>query len=363
MRVVVAGWVGSTNLGDELALAGLRRLLQGRGAQVAAVSADPAATRRVHGVGAVRHDRPDHLSAAIGRADAMVFGGGGIVQDVTSPLNLPYHLARVQLARAYRTPYAAVGLGIGGLDTRAGCWQVRHGLRGAVGITVRDTASRELLAEVGVPGARVASDLAFALDPPATRSAGDGDRLVACLRPWSERRSRLPVAARGDATPQPHVDALARALDEASHATGLTVRFVALQADRDGPFHRRVAARMRQPVEFALPELDGVLEEFTQARAVVSMRYHGGVAAALAGLPVVMISYALKVDALAAELGDGARRLGWEPAELERIPAALAAVVDRREVVLAARDALRERQQVNAGLLDELLDAAARRRR
>ena len=363
MRVVVAGWVGSTNLGDELAFAGLLRLLDGRGATVAAVSADPAATRRVHGVGAVRHDRPDHLSAAIGRADAMVFGGGGIVQDVTSALNLPYHLARVQRARVHRTPYAAIGLGVGGLDTRAGRWQVRHGLRGAVGIAVRDAASRELLAEVGVPGARVASDLAFALEPPAATPAGDGDRLVACLRPWSERPSRLPAAARGDATPRPHVDALARALDDASRATGLTVRFIALQSDRDGPFHRRVAARMHQPVEFAVPGLDGILAEFTAARAVVTMRYHGGVAAALAGLPVVLISYALKVDALAAELGGGARRLGWEPDELAHIPAALAAVVDQRQAVLAARDALRDRQQVNATLLDELLDTASGRRR
>ena len=363
MRVIVAAWVGSTNLGDEMAFAGLHHLLSRRGAAVAAVSTDPPATRAVHGVGAVRHDRPIQLSTAIGRADAMVFGGGGIVQDVTSPLNLPYHLSRIMLARMHRTPYAAIGLGVGGLDTRPGHWQVRHALRDAVGITVRDTASRDLLAKVGVPNAGVSSDLAFALEPPAGDPAADGDRLVVCLRPWSAQRSRRPAAARGDVTLPAQVDALARALDEASKATGLTVRFVALQADRDGPFHRRVAARMSQPVEFSTPGLDGILQEFTCARAVVTMRYHGGVAATLAGRPVVLLSYALKVDALAAELGEGAHRLGWEPDELARIPTALEAVLGREPSVLAAREALRDRQRANATLLDELLDTASGRRR
>lgn len=359
MKVLVAGWVGSTNLGDELVLAGLRRLLEGH--RVAVISTDPEASRRIHGVGAVRHDDPGALLRAVGGADAVVFGGGGIVQDVTSPLNLPYHLSRLAIARARRTPFAAVGLGIGGLETRLGRRLVRPGLRGAVGITVRDAPSRQLLADVGVPGATLAADLAFALEPPDATEPAGGDHLAVCLRPWSGRtHERLPAGMRGDTTPDAYVDALAAALDATASRTGLGIRFVALQRDRDDDFHRRVADRMATPTQRCAPDLHGLIDEVGRARGVISMRYHGGVAGILAGLPTVLISYALKVDALAGELGEGGRLLGWDAAQFAGIPDAVAAVLERREVVLETRARLRDRQRENAALIDRLLEVACR---
>ena len=360
MRVLVAGWIGSTNLGDELALAGLRRLLAPSVASVAAISVAPDATRATHGVGAVSHAAPYDLLRATRRADAVVFGGGGIVQDVTSPLNLPYHLSRVRLARWCGTPVAGIGLGIGGLDTAVGRAMVRRELAGLAGISVRDLASARLLEEVGVPGARVASDLAFALDPPEVHPVSGPDRLVVSLRPWSERRSRRPVAAREDPTPVGQVRALADALDRTARRTGLEVRFVALQTDRDDVFHRRVAERMRTAVTFAAPPLEGLLHEYAAATAALTMRYHGGVAATLAGVPMVLLSYALKTDALAEELGPGARRLGLAPRELASIPEALEGVTTRRDDVLAARERLTARQEGNQAVLDQLLATAGR---
>jgi polysaccharide pyruvyl transferase CsaB len=360
VKVLVAGWIGSTNLGDELCFAGLRRQLAERGAQVAAVSTDPERTRRWHGTGAVHHRDLAGLVSAVGSADAMVFGGGGILQDVTSPLNLPYHLSRVALARGLRTPFAGVGLGVGGVDTRLGAALIRRGMRGNVGITVRDEPSRSLLERIGVPGARVTADLAFALEPPAPPPTREV--IAVSLRPWSERISRLPAAAHADGTPEGHVAATARALDEIAGRTGLQIRFVALQHDRDDAFHRRLAERMRAPVSFVSPDLDGFLDAYAEAQAVISMRYHGGVGAVLAGRPVVLVSYALKVDALALELGAGARRLSWDAAALAGLPDALDAVIEQGERVVQAREELRERQRRNGELLDRLLQTAATRR-
>jgi polysaccharide pyruvyl transferase CsaB len=363
MRVLVAGWIGSTNLGDELVFAGLRRLLHDRGVDVAAISTDPSATRSLHGVGAVDHTDVAGLVRAVGQADAVVLGGGGLLQDDTSPFNLPYHLSRVGLARLRGTPYAGIGLGAGGLSTRVGRAQVRRALGGAVAVSVRDEPSRQLLADIGVPDVRVAADLAFALEPAAAADRPPEDQLVVCLRPWSGAGTRLPAAMRGDATPDAHVEALATALDAAATRSGLAIRFAALQHDRDDAFHRRVAERMSAACTFAAPSLDGLLHEIARARAVVSMRYHGGIAGVLAGRPVVLIGYAPKVDALAAEIGPGARRLGWDPDELATIPTALDEVQGKDAAVLDARQRLRDRQRGNGEILDRLLDVARGRRR
>jgi polysaccharide pyruvyl transferase CsaB len=361
VRVLVAAWIGSTNLGDELVFAGTRQLLAERGVEVCAISVDPTGTRSDHGVGAVSHTDLPGLVTAAGGADAMVFGGGGLLQDDSSVANLPYHLARIGLARTRGVPFIGLGLGVGGLRTRSGRWLVARAMRAAVGITVRDEASRRLLEEVGVPGSQLTADLAFALEAPVDPGAagGSGDRLVVCLRSWSGATKRLPAATRGDATPEEHVAALAKGLDEASAATGTQVRFVALQPDRDDALHRRVAERMTAPVELRTPTTARLLGEFVGARAVISMRYHGAVAATLAGRPSVLISYAGKVDSLGQELGAGGRRLDWDPAALATIPGALASVIDEGAAVLAARDRLRARQRGNARLLDHLLEVAS----
>lgn len=352
-RVLVAAWVGSTNLGDELVFAGLRAKLTACGAAVAVISVDPTATAAAHGVQALDHRDLVGLVNAVGDADAVVLGGGGLLQDETSPLNLPYHLSRVAVARRRHTPFAAVGIGAGRLDTRLGRRLVHHGLRGAVGVTARDTPSVRLLETAGLFGVGLAADLAVGLPTP---DAAPVDRLVVCLRPWSAGRKRLPAGLRGDTTPDAVVDAAARAVDEAAGTTGLPVHFVALQADRDDALHRRVADRMTATATTAAPGLDDVLTEIARSRMVVAMRYHGGIAAVLAARPCVLIGYAPKVDALAGELGDGGALLDWSAAGIGQIPKALEAVTGHEEPVAAARESLRRRDRANDALLGRLLD-------
>lgn len=355
-RVLVAAWVGSTNLGDELVFAGLHAKLAARGAAVAVVSVDPAATTAAHGVAALDHRDLAGLIAATGQADAVVLGGGGLLQDETSPLNLPYHLSRVAVARGRGTPFAAVGVGAGRLDTHLGRLLVRRGLRGAAAVSARDADSARLLEAVGVRDVGVAADLALGLPVPAVAPT---DRLVVCLRPWSAGRKRLPAGLRGDATPDAVVAAVGHALDQAANATGLAVRFVALQRDRDDALHRRIAERMDATVTTATPDLDAVLGEIAAARAVVAMRYHAGIGAVLAARPCVLIGYAPKVDALAGELGRGGTLLGWDPRDLGGLARAVDAVSGHAEAVANARDRLRERERGNDAVLDQLLHRRA----
>lgn len=345
--------MGSTNLGDELVFAGLRAKLAARGATVAAVSVDPAGTAAAHGVQALDHRDLPGLVNAVGEADAVVFGGGGLLQDETSVLNLPYHLSRLAVARRRRTPFAAVGVGAGRLDTRLGRALVRRGLRGAVGVTARDAASVRLLEAVGVDRVQLGADLAVGLPSPDVAGA---DRLVVCLRPWSAGRKRVPAGLRGDATPDALIDAAAHALDEAAATTGLGVHFVALQSDRDAALHRRVADRMRTPATTATPSMHGVLDEVARSRVVVAMRYHGGIAAVLGARPCVLIGYAPKVDALAGELGGGGALLDWSVSGLGDLPKAVDVVTGRDEAVAAARDRLRTSDRANDAVLDRLLD-------
>ena len=144
MRVTVAAWIGSANAGDDLIFAALRHKLLARGAHITAVSTQPADTAAT-GVTAIDHRALPAIVQAVRSSDALVFGGGGLLQDQTSGFNLPYHLSRIVLARATSTPFGVVGVGAGPLRTRLGRTQVRHVVVGATGISARDEGSVALL--------------------------------------------------------------------------------------------------------------------------------------------------------------------------------------------------------------------------
>jgi polysaccharide pyruvyl transferase CsaB len=373
MRILVCGWVGSTNLGDEVVLAGVRAAIQaafGPEASIAAVSTDPPATRASHGIAAIDHRRIDHVARAARAADLVILGGGGLIQDETSPFNLPYHLSRAWLASLGSTPWVGLALGVGRLDTALGR-RLATTLRGAAAVTVRDRPSLELLADLGVP-ARLGADAAFHLaarapsdDPePELEGQTDGGReaIVVSLRPWSGPGGRLPVAWRRtpDGSEDTIVAPAAAALDRAARRTGLPIRLVAFQTDRDALLHERIATRMATPAELVVPDRAGALTEATRARIVVAMRYHAGIAAVLAGRQSVLVGYSPKVDALAGELGDGATHLPFGPQAFAHLDEAIVEQLARpgaAAAVTAARQRLIARTHVN---VDVLLSAAGR---
>lgn len=356
----VNAWVGSSNLGDELVFRALRAKLTALGVGTSVTSIDPASTRRDHDVESVGHDDAPGLWRATGRADGVLLGGGGLLQDETSPWNLPYHLSRGWLAGVHHRPMAGVGLGASSMSSSLGRTLVQRSLRGAVAVSVRDADSADVLTSLGLPRPLVAADLALSLPVPGVEAEAEvADRMAVCLRPWRGAASRLPVALRrpGPATPTWFVEATAAALDRCARRSGLATHFVAFQGDRDHEIHQAVAARMTTDVSFAVPTLDDVIDEVARCRLVVAMRYHGGIAAVLAGRPVALIGYSPKVASLAAEIGPGAAALGWDAPSLDRLPEAVATITGQDDVVIDARGRLREREGLNDRVLERLLGA------
>lgn len=351
----MAAWAGSTNLGDELVLAALLAKLAARGISPLVVSVDPAGTTTAHGVAAT-----GLLGVAVRReqgGDGVLLGGGGLLQDETSPFNLPFHLGRALLAAGLHRPLAGIGLGAGPLGRRGSRRLVGAVLTRSVAVSVRDAASQRLLADVGV-GATLAADLAVSLPRPQVHV---DDRLAVSLRPWTGGGGALPIAIgrRRPVSDNPawFAPAMAAALDTAAAATGLGVHFVALQGDRDDAVHRQVAARMRQPATFAVPDVHTVVAEVAACQAVVAMRYHAGIAALLGGRPAVLVGYSPKVGSLASEVAGGMVDLSWESRSLPELPTALDHVLDKGEAVVEGCERLRMRERANDEVIDRLVDA------
>lgn len=337
-KVVVAGWSGTENLGDELLLRALLRRLAAHDLGAVVVSRDPAATTRLHGVPALGLADAVGLGRALRASQGVVLGPGGIIQDETSPFSLPWHLARVPQARLARRPLVGVGLGVGPLTRRGSLRLTGWALRHAGAVAVRDEASADLLRRAGVRRVEAGCDLVLGFGATQVEPL---DRIVVCLRPHRPGGHTVPLQhlPASELDPQ-RVRSVAAGLDALAAVTGLPLHLVALEAGRDDRYHDLVAQHLRAPVTTAVPRIDDVLTEVAASRLVVAMRFHAGIAAVLGGRPAVLLGYATKVRSLATSLGPAAQLLADDPAGYASLPEAGSAVIGRDEHMAESRERL-----------------------
>lgn len=318
-RILIAGYYGFGNAGDEAILAalisGLRALRPDLDLVVA--SGDPAATEAAHGVRSVRGIHRDDLpavAAAIRDSDLVILGGGGLFQDywdvpldaVFTPRSggLPFYAGFSLLAAWLGRPVLLGAVGVGPLRTELGRRLTRIAFELCAGATVRDPGSLAELAELGVASAvEVTADPAFGLEPATEERIGERSEalLGISLRPWSF-----------GADPDLWEAEVARGLDRvlAAGDPGEQLLFLPFQADEDLPVLRRVRARLANPGRALLierplapQELAGLVGRCTR---VLAMRYHAALFALAADVPAAALAYDPKVASLltAAGLGD-----------------------------------------------------------
>lgn len=280
MRLLLSGYYGFGNLGDEAILAGLAGALTEGGHEVTVLSADPAATATQHGVATAHRTRG--VIGALLRCDALVSGGGGLLQDLTSTRSLAYYLAVIRLARLLGKRVAVYGQSLGPL-TDEGKNRVARALRGVPAFW-RDEQSRDLARELG-------------LDDHVT---ADAAMLLAPEEPVGPDRAGpvLLVPRAGHPKYNEALGQLARSL-----ATGgVPLAAVALHSGHDD---REVAAivRVAPAVEVMQARTPAeLLERLPSMSYVVSARLHGCVLAAAAGVGFAALSYDPKVEGFAALL-------------------------------------------------------------
>ncbi len=194
-RVVLSGYYGFHNLGDEAVLAAtvqeLRRLRPD--AAITVLSASPDETRRVRGVESVPRAAPGAVVKALRGTDLLLCGGGSLFQDATSWRSPWYYLAVLGAGRRLARRTAVHAQGFEPPRRRVVAAGIARVLDRVDLITVRDHKSRAVLADLGVrrPRIVVAADPSWLLAPEwspgaeAERARWGGGRWCGlALRPW-----------------------------------------------------------------------------------------------------------------------------------------------------------------------------------
>jgi polysaccharide pyruvyl transferase CsaB len=297
--VVMSGYYGFGNAGDEAILQAIHQNIERSGGDIAVtvLSGDPENTKDRYGYDAVNRFRFRDVVGALRRSDALVFGGGSLLQDHTSTRSLVYYLAIIRAAELFGKKVMLYANGIGPVVRPANRRRVRRVVARADVITLRDAQSAQELADMGVRrrDIRVTADPVFTLNAaPREHSecllaeAGvpiDKPFVCVSVRIWDGTGDFLAK--------------LAYLLDELYERHGRNVVFLPMQLHGDVAVSRAVMDRMKSPSYLldqylSAEELMGVI---SLSDFVVAMRLHALIFAARVCTPFLGLVYDPKVEA------------------------------------------------------------------
>jgi len=205
---------------------------------------------------------------------------------------------------------------------------------------VRDRWSYQLLTGLGIPAGKliVTADSAFLLPPlkPAVKKEKKR-KLVFAIRASRHLREDFPLI-------------LSQFVGELV-ADGWEVEFLAMQSlgvDGDPRFTGQLARNFPVTVPTSLEE---VFESISSADAVIGMRLHSLIFAALAGVPFLGLSYSPKVSAFCVESGAADFLMPAEKISLRGLKRAFEKLL--KEPPKISLDFLRERAAKNPDIFRE----------
>ena len=332
-RVLLSGYYGFGNFGDEVLLEVIVERMRRRfpSAQLEVLSATPQATAEHHRVATTPRWDWRAIRAAIVRADVVLSGGGGLLQNATSLRSLLYYAGILREAIRARRKTMVFAQSVGPLDFW-GRLLVRRFCKGLDRATLRDERSVRLFREL-VPRTPIerTADPVFLYECPQ----GETDLASEGLGPESGAYAVVSVRRAAAFRDGPAI--IGRAVDRLAQRHDIRAAFLSLGGAADAAASTDIIrACTSNPV--LLPEctLAKTASILRGARVVVGMRFHSLVLAARYAVPFLAIAYDPKVSALCEDLEYPLAPL-WRVGERRPSEAAIDDLVDR---LVNERDAL-----------------------
>jgi polysaccharide pyruvyl transferase CsaB len=300
MRALLSGYYGQGNGGDEALLATLLQMLPPDVTPVV-LSGNLEETQRRYGVETYERMAFLPLIQALRSCDALIWGGGSLIQDATSAISPFYYGGMMTLAQKMGLKTVAWAQGIGPLRRSVTRWLARQTFAGCTKVSVRDRASASLLSDWQIPHL-LAPDPVWALEP----------KPVPGLWDLPAPRVALTLRSHPQLTPT-RLSNLTRALVDFQKATQTFIILL--------PFQQRQDLSIAQAIQPALKDVSKILslEEpqllkgvFRGIEMTIGMRLHSLIMAASEGCRCFALSYDPKVNRLMEDLD----MPGWDLANL-----------------------------------------------
>lgn len=301
-KIVISGYYGFNNAGDEAILLAMLSSMRGLlpQADFTIISGNPVSTAMTHEVESIHRFRFWKILSKLKDCDVFVSGGGSLLQDVTSKRSLLYYLALIFLAKVLNRPVMLYAQGVGPISSPFMRWLTGKVLARVEFVTVRDRESLDFLIALGLSPKHimVTADAVFML-PEATLEDGrillgrsgltaDADVVGVAVRSWNNDK---------------YLGALADALDVLADQ-GKRICIVPFQYPADVAVSKKLQRALRHPARIldrvcSTEELLSVIGNFS---LLIGMRLHSLIFASVMKVPFVALEYDPKVESFVKKL-------------------------------------------------------------
>ena len=302
-QILISGYYGFHNAGDEAILAALYQLFSPYGVKLKVLTA--SAEHHLPGCEFETVQRLDMsgILAAIRQSDLFLSGGGGLFQDVTGLGSVPYYGALLWLAKRMGLPTMVFGQGLGPLRLSPNRFLLKQILKGTDAISVRDPDSYGMLQKMGLPAGQIhqCADPVLTLQPAhysqvqqiLSQEGVDLNRPVIgiSIRPWPTWFEK-------------QLKAFTSVLAQFAARINAQLLLIPFQPEHDTWMCHEAAYSLRtRPNSYVPPvhvlegqygpiEMQGIIGQMDM---IVGMRLHALIMAASQGVPAVGLVYDPKV--------------------------------------------------------------------
>lgn len=306
-RILISGYYGFNNAGDDVVLYGIISSLKREQPNIslAVLSNQPERTAELFGIEAYDRWSFGTIVRELSRSDMLVMGGGTLMQDVTSPRSVLYYLGIVTIAKLLRKPVVFYAQGFGPILKSLSRQVIKRVVNRVDVITVRDYESGEDFKACGVKKApiHVTADPALTISPDDIADARGKELLHGMFA--DPAKPLVAISVRDWKQEQAFKQSIAKAADWFV-SRGWNVLFLPMHVPSDLAPSKEIMARMTQtgarlldaPVTF-----HDIMSVLKQCDYVVGMRLHSLILACMLRIPFIGISYDPKIDRFVERAG------------------------------------------------------------
>jgi polysaccharide pyruvyl transferase CsaB len=327
-KILISGYYGHGNTGDEAILSAIAGQLQGH--QLTVVSLDPKYTGNIQGLNAVDFFDTEAIEQEVRRSDLVIVGGGGLFQEFP---DITYYDSRVSrlfhrhegkvmdfaivpiIAAVYRKPLFFLSMGIGPFFAEEAKAFYRYVLSLPSGVTVRDGYSLAWARALGAEGRT-----SLSADPAFLLTGDPGEKTAPLLEKYGLTEKQFVILSFRDwiypSLVEEKIGHVAHALSDFLSMNNLMAAFLPFQkgSRQDHPTEDRKIAHLLIPMlnerirdRVVLIEDDLPLQQFLafmkKGLFGIGMRYHFLIFSFLSNIPTIALSYDEKCSVLMREMG------------------------------------------------------------
>ena len=303
-QIVISGYYGFDNIGDDAMIETFSKYFKGKGIDSIIMSKNPLNTSKKYDISAINRSNIFNIFSAISKSDALISGGGTLLQDVTKVISIWYYLVIIWIAIILKKPVYILFQGIGPINNKFNIWLTKKTLEKVKVIYLRDKKAYDEMQRLGfdTSNVKISSDLVYALQySDKTESetllkqqiknySSDKKYIGVSLRPWNNISNE---------------EKFAEILDRISSECNSEIVFFPFHKLQDINYSKIIQSKMKNKSyiiqgDYLPSQVAGMMSIM---KLNIGVRLHSLIFATITRVPTIGISYDPKVDGFLKEIG------------------------------------------------------------